>query len=260
MKRLVISLTKPSRIGLFLKDKIYIPLLIAVAFLMLGLGIFAIKCFNTNYLINLSEISDKLIIQSEANPNIKMENSKLVGPKYSVNNDDVYLSFNNQNYAKMITRISFNFQDEYVVISNLLRDVKVYYKDLGDINFNLSGVKKEDIYETSSFNNFMTSLSRIANPLYAAKIYVLDSLFYVLFYMGFVLLGLMIFTYFINPPISVGIRFKLVLYDSLIYFPFFIFGIFINFDYLRYFGVLFAGIFAFFTFSHIVKVKVSNGQ
>ena len=62
----------------------------------------------------------------------------------------------------------------------------------------------------------------------------------------------------INPLIGLGVRVKLGLYDSLIYFPFFMFSLFTNIDYFRYGGMLFALIYAYLTFSHIVKVRVTT--
>ena len=257
MKRLIICLSRPSRIGLVIKDKIYIPLLYTLAFFLLCLGIFAVKVFNTNYLINVPSMCLDYVHKVDTPLDISFDGNKLSGKGLSIEGNDLYLSFNNTD-ARFFDKLSFSFKEDYVVVSSMLLSKRINYTELKEsYKFSLSDIQKNDIYAESSFYNFVNEIAKDSNLMYSVRIYILDSLFYLVM-VGIAVAAVAFFSYLINPPIGMGIRMKLALYDTLIYFPFFMFSIFVNIDYIRY-GGIFAGIvFAYFTFTHIVKVRINK--
>lgn len=258
MNRLITCLTRPSKIGLFLKDKFYIPLIYMVLFFIGLAGIYAVRCFNTAYLINVSTNCVYAINANKNVPNVKYENGVLTGSRYVCENNEVYITFLSDTTLKRVGKLTMNFKTDEVEMNSFLFTKTIKYSEIkSKDSFNLADIKAGKMDSVVHFNTFVTELTNIYNPTYALRVFVLDMLYYLVF-VGIGLILSLIFSYLVNPPIGMNLRIKMNMYDTLIAFPFLAFSIFFNFSYLMYIGLLAIGVFTFFTFTHIVRIRIKK--
>ena len=94
-------LCHPSRIGLYIKDKIYVVVLMFISFALLFMGVLALKVYPQNYYsLESAENISFAISKSNIVPTIKYENKKIVGDKsYMVVMDDYSACFLPENYS-----------------------------------------------------------------------------------------------------------------------------------------------------------------
>ena len=80
--RIMDILCHPSRIGLYIKDKIYVVILMFISFAVLFMGVLALKVYPQKYYsLESAENISYAISKSNIVPTIKYENKKIVGDK-----------------------------------------------------------------------------------------------------------------------------------------------------------------------------------
>ncbi|MBQ9448689.1 MAG: hypothetical protein IJU60_02295 [Acholeplasmatales bacterium] len=258
MDRLITCFSRPSKIGLYLKDKFYIPLAFLLAFFVFFTGIYAVRCFNTPYLINSSTNCVYAINSSKEVPNVSFDGNVITGNKFVCENEDVYLSFLSDSSTPRIGKLSMNFKESEVEISNFLFSKTIKYSEIKSKDiFNLKDIKAGKMDSVVHFNTFITELTNLYNPVYATRIFIFDTIYY-LFVVGIALLISLVFSIMVNPPIGMNLRIKMNMYDTLIIYPFLLFSVFFNISYFMYIGILGVAIFTFFTFTHIVRIRIKN--
>ena len=258
MERLITCFSRPSKIGLFLKDKFYIPLAFLLVFFALFTGIYAVRCFNTPYLINSSTTCVYAINSNKEAANVSFDGTKISGTKYVCENEDVYITFLSDAHTPRIAKLSFNFQEEWVEISNFLFSRRIRYSEIQSKEiFNVSDIKAGKMDSVVHFSTFITELTNIYNPTYATRIFIYDTLYYFVV-VGIALLVSLVFSYMVNPPIGMNLRIKMNMYDTLIIYPFLMFSVFFNVTYFMYIGIIGVAAFTFFTFTHIVRIRIKN--
>lgn len=259
--RIKAVLAHPSLIAYFFKDKIYIPLLFLLTFVLITLGISANKVYTSEFITRNDsvEIVNKLALNSLPTSTIEYDNHKMSGTKSSINyDDDIKIFFNvapsKENYSK--TNYTLFFEEEYVTgymgTSFLF---KKEYKDFNlDLSFKLSDVVAGNMKSRISFVDFLDNYMQGFEMSYKNQSMLGSIMMLVEFY--FVLLIMMfIFTYFLNPTIKFDVRIKLMIYDSIIFLFLFSFSILFNVEFLKYIAFAISIFYGNITFRHIIKKR-----
>ncbi len=169
-KRLSYSLFKPKYIGMFIKDKIYMPLIYFVIAVILCSLPTIVNYANEDYSISSTTITKAVNDISEYNSyNAKITEGKFqTDSSFKVVIDDYTYLFGNQTVD---TNTYFYFAEEKLVlrVNGVLED-EVSYKDLGYENLDFSKLNNKSS-EYVTFNNMINTIYsryfRYSNSLYA---------------------------------------------------------------------------------------------
>lgn len=273
--RLTYSLTRPSKVGIFNKDKILIPILHAIAFFALYCLVFAILTFNTTYLGNetASEVTELMQICKFANvielneDQITFDSSTssfqttLKGYKdFSYKDAGVYIYFfmgeNQHSIPNDSVILDFKEKEVDVYYNTIFSNKPVTYKYANSIteNFDLYDVLSGQREATIVFNQILTDAFENANIRYQVY-HFLSEIGKTLVFYGILIFFLLLFSTASNPTIEMKVRMKLVLYDSLPYLFIMMLMYMFNFSYLQYLALLLPFIYSIITFRHILRVK-----
>ena len=274
--RITYSLARPSKVGVFNKDNIIIPIL---HMLVLFIGLCVTLClivFNTTYFgKSTADSIVEYLGNAKFNNAINLEDDKIYydstthkfvceyenGKNYSSKNSGIYMYFFiDDSTTKVIPQdyIVMDFHEEYVSLYyNTIftkNEAKFYYKDSFSNSFDLSKAASGDISNFLEASNLFKEALSLINVNYQIYDAVLNCGQALLFYI-LVFVFLIIVSSFTNPQIDMKVRLKLVMYDSLPY-PFLMILTFMfNFSYLQYVALFLPFLYTVITFKHILKIK-----
>ncbi len=255
IKRLFICLIHPSKIGLFIKDKLWIPITYFLSFFLVTASILAIRGFMTDYFIDSSADIVNMVYNVNKDINVSYKNNELTGDSITIYGEDYVISFFNTNSGD-IGYINLNFSKEYVRINYLFNTKVINYEDINlKYDFNINNIQKGNSDDLIAFKIFLNNIFDSFLKTYQTAIYFSD-LLYVFFILIALIFILILVSYFTNPGIDFNCRIKLIIYDSLIYFFFLYLAIAVGYNLFMYIGMLFPAFYSVMTFSHIIKVRI----
>ena len=255
--RFFVSLIRPSRIGLYMKDKIWMPIVHMLIMLILGATLLAVRSFTMDYFSSSTRYTITKSIQSvKKEMNIKYVDNKLIGGNVILNLDDYFISFNGETKSPTMTKISVYFTEDKVRIEYLFERKTINYSDLNfNESFDLELVRNNNIESSMNFGIFIDKIFNNFNTNYQRAIFIGDVLYSVLF-LGVCLILSLVSSYFSNPPIDMPIRIRLCMYDTLIYFIPVYFSFALGINWILYIGLALSYIYTKITFSRIRKVRI----
>ena len=259
--RIVDILCHPSRIGLYIKDKIYVVIIMFISFVALFMGVMALKVYPQDYYsLESAENISFAVSKSNIIPTIKYENKKIVGDKpYMVIMDDFSACFLPENYStnNEITKRSLNmaFYEDHVDIyygSRLSNTIKYEEVNVSDFDFNnvYKGVTKDRI----NFEEFVFHFLDSTELHFKNTVYLQNSLIAIGYY-AISLFVSALFSFYVNSGIAMKVRWKLLIYDSLVYFFVMIFSIVFAYGFIEYIALVLPLIYSNITFRHIIRVR-----
>ena len=261
MQRLIDILCHPRRLGIYNKDKTYIPLIYLLSFFLLFMGIVMIINFNTEYysadtssgIIHVIDISNEDVYGEYIDNEFHFNNKR-----NEIKTDDMIIYFNHNDVDTSINTISktiINFKSENVVIYyGLSQKVSYKYSSYDIDDFSLTGVCEGDIKDIVAFKDLLNNIFFDFNSKYQVSTIAPLFMQYIMqFLMVFVFA--LIFSFFVNPGIKFQVRFKLLIYDSIIYLFVMMLAVMIQISWLEYIAYALPIIFAGITFSHIIRIS-----
>ena len=261
MQRLIDILCHPRRLGIYNKDKMYIPFIYFLSFFLTFMGVVLIINFNTEYydvntssnIIQIIDISNEDIYGEYVDGKFDFNNKK-----NDISTDDIIIYFNYKNVEKSFNTVSktiINFESDKVCIYYGLSMEASYKYDKYEIdNFSLTGVCEGNIDDIVSFKDLLNNIFFDFNSEY--QISTILPLFFQYFMQFLMVFAFMlIFSFFVNPGIRFNVRLKLLIYDSLIYIFVMMLAVMIQISWLEYIAYVLPIIFAGITFSHIIRIN-----
>ena len=261
MQRLIDILCHPRRIGIYNKDKIYIPFIYFLSFFLLFMGLVMIINFNTEYysvetsgnIIYVIDVSNEDIYGDYHDGSFNFNNKK-----NDITTDDMIIYFNHNNVDTSINTINktiINFESEKVSIYYGLSQKVSYKYDRYEIDdFTLEGVCEGNIEDIVSFKDLLNNIFFEFNSKY--QVSTIAPLFFQYFMQFLMVFAFaLIFSFFVNPGIKFNVRLKLLIYDSLIYLFIMMLAVMFQISWLEYIGYALPIIFAGITFSHIIRIN-----
>ena len=255
--RLYISLIHPTKIGLFIKDKLWVPFAYILSFFVIVLGMLAFKGFQTDY-FNPSPSKQivPMIIDNKNTYNVSFIDGKLQGESIRIETTDYVAYFNVSSPQIVAATPTFMFHEKNVVVYYLFESSTFTYEELKfDGSFNFTNIKNKNADDIFQFSMLVDKICVNFNVKYQKAALITDAI-YVIFYMAITFGAVILFSFFTNPVIKMGFRAKLCLYDTLICFIFISLSIAFSTNWLIYIGLILAAMYARFTFSRIIQVKV----
>lgn len=262
LNKIIICLCHPKKIGLFFKDKIYKPILYAIGFFLLYVGIIALVAFsNKVFDSSYTEGSINLIVSEESantNTNVTFNSTTktLEGneTKYSNSYFQVYFMPKGTVTTPSANVTTLVFLSDHVECFYGVHRLGEYnYSDLKDVkDFSLSNVVKgvnEDKLELKTIVNAIYQASETSISLY----YIFNYAVFGISYYAGLLLFIFFMSFMTNPAIEFKVRTKLCLYDSLIFFVVLSFCMGFAIEWLLYLALCLPVFYSSFTFSHIIK-------
>ena len=264
IERLKIILTHPTRIGLFFKDKIYIPILFLLTMFFLFVGVNAVYNFNTTQYSHETSKNYTLLVQYSLNDskekptfNITFDSTtnKLKGDTHVFKSDNIILAINSVNVYQKNGVLTVNLlEDGAVLYEGFIKLGYVEYKSISAKSFDLTKVQNGVIEDSLYFSEFLDSLFLKVKNNQALLHLADDTMTTVIFYFGLLIFTL-IASYMINPPIEMRVRAKLVLYDSFSYLFIMLLAALFRASWLQYVALVFPLLYVNLTFSHIKKIR-----
>ena len=259
LDRFYISLVHPSRIGLFVKDKIWMPLIHILIMLAIFTSMLAVRSFTIDYFSGTtSKTLVDIVENSKNNLDIKFENNKLTGTQVRFETEEYFVYFLNKPTGNFSTICQIVFEEDSVTFRYYLESKTVKYEDLKyDLAFDFKNIKKHDQVDRMRFMVFVDKVFTNFNFNYQRAIFIMNFIFSLII-IGAAFGLCVLFSYFTNPPIDKDIRVKLCMYDTLVFFFPLFFSIALATNWIMYLGLILPVIYARITFSHIMKVRIKK--
>lgn len=264
LERIKTSLCHPKYIGLFFKDKYYKVIALILIFLAFFSTAIITKSLLTDQFGNGQALSVEKAIQFSVDTNGKKpelelsfdsKEQKFVGKMMSFNDNGVVVSFLKNEDIKSQNKVSINLHEDYYVIYYgyyKLGTGKYDNKELK--SFDVKGVQSGNIDDCIKFRSFLIIIFdtvQVPEALVISFQAIISNLVYYVFVVVLCLLS----AYFLNPAIEFKIRMKLVLYDSLSYFYWFVLALLFNVSWLQYVALIVPFLYTNITFAHIRRIR-----
>lgn len=252
--RIIDCIVHPSRIVLGFKDKVWKPIVVALGFLLVLMGIIVVITCNSDFFDR--SISNKVIavlINSDTEFNVELSNNKLSGKSSKAVTDNITVGFLSSD-LEFNNGLLFDFKEN---------SVNVYYgrSFLGGYNyenfngsFNVESVINGAIADRADFSDLIyssldsfNSVLRINNI--ASNFGMICAYSVVIFLLG------LLFSYFANPDIRMNVRVKLVLYTLPSFYVVMCCAFLYNLSWLQYVAFILPFIYSKIAFSHIIRIK-----
>lgn len=253
MKRIIYSLSRPSFLGLYLKDHIIIPLIHILVFFGMLIALVATSVYKSNDFIDLPRDIRVYIENNITDTGIEFDGNTLSGKEILIKGDNLYIYFNKSDLAISYSeRMVFNYKEEYVDIYYETYKGRVKYADNELKEFKIDELKDNINYQFNIEKLFKVTLDNVENYYKGTS---LPAVLFSSFIQYIIVLGIMLFiSFFVNRPIDLKYRIVLLLYDSIIYLFFNVLYLLFALDFIVYIGVFFAFLYVYRTFSRIIKV------
>ena len=261
MQKLIDALCHPRRLGIYNKDKIYIPFIYLISFFLLFMSVVMIINFNTEYynadtsasIIELIDMSNEDVYGEYIDNKFEFS-----GKKNDISTSDIIIYFNHKNVEDSINTLSktiFSFEEECITIHyGLYQKVSYKYSEFDIDDFSLKGVCEGNINDILLFKDLLNNVFFKFNVKYqVSQILPLTFQYFMQFLMVFAFA--LIFSFFVNPAIKFQVRLKLLIYDTLIFFFIMMLAVMIGVSWFEYIAYAFPIIYAGITFSHIIRIN-----
>ena len=264
LDRLRIILAHPTRIGLFFKDKIYIPILFVLTMFFLFVSANTVYNVNTKQFTYSQAKLFNVLVQNTVNddkktPNLNMAfdstTNKITGDTHVFVGNNIILAVNSSNMYFKNEYISVNLREnEAVLYEGYIQIGTIEYKSIESKNFTFTNVQKGTLDDNLYFTEFIYKLFDKVN-INQAAIHIFDDSFTGLIFFVAVLIFCLIDSYFLNPPIEMKVRSRLVIYDSFSYLFFMFLAALFRASWLQYVALIIPVLYVNLTFSHIKKIR-----
>lgn len=264
LARIKTSLCHPRYIGLFFKDKFHRIILFVLFFFMLFSAGIITKCMLTDQFGYEQANAMQTIIQYSTDSdgkkptlNIKFDSStkKITGDSMNFNSDSAYIGFMPEKITRYQNKLTVYFtEDTYYIFYGYYELGKGNYNNSDLRSFDVSKVQTGDIENCSNFKAFLVNIfDNVQNQ--EALVIAFQSIISNFVYYILVLILCLLNAYFLNPSIQFNVRMKLVLYDSVSYFYWYIIALLIGVTWIEYIALIVPFIFTSITFSHIKRIR-----
>lgn len=262
--RLRIILAHPTRIGLFFKDKIYIPILFVLTMFFLFVSVDSIYNVNTKQFNYSQAKAFNTLVQNTLNekkevPSLNMSfdssTDKITGDNHVFIGENIVLAVNSPNTYSRNGYICVNLRENGAdLYEGFVKIGYVEYKTIEATSFTFSNVQSGTLADNLHFTEFIYKLFSNINTNQAI-LHVLDnSMTCFIFFIG-VLIFCLIDSYFLNPPIEMKVRIRLVIYDAFPYLFVMLLSALFRASWLQYVALAIPIIYVNLTFSHIKKIR-----
>ena len=259
MKHLRYIVCHPSKIALFYKDSALKVFLFFALFASMLIGVLAAQTFTARYFDNDDiDYIISLFDKQKEEINIEYSNYKITGDPVAIKdtNFECYIMTGDETRLDKSCLIMFLKEDNVNIYYGYRLIGKIEYKNIGyDYHFNVSNVRNGINIDKYNFRCFFYDLLMVGNTGYAFTVFLSNILGAFQYYLIFALVIMFIYSYFINPSISAGVRLKLIVYDSLVYFVVMFFTFAFQISFLQYVALFIPLIYCNVTFSHIIRVR-----
>lgn len=252
--RIIDCMVHPSRIVLGFKDKIWKPIVIALGFFLVLLGIIIIITCNSDFFDrSISNQVTAVLVNSDTEFNVELSNHTLSGRSSKVETDDITIGFLSSD-LKYNNGLVFDFKEDLVNVYYGRSSLGSYKYENFNGTFKVNNVINGVISDKANFQDLIYSSLDSLNSI--LRINNIGSSFGMIcaYSVSIILLGLL-FSYFVNPDIKMNVRIKLVLYTLPSFYFMMSFAFLFNLSWLQYVAFILPFIYSKIAFSHIVRVK-----
>ncbi len=237
MNRLYYALIHPSRLGIYLKDKFYIPLIYLICFMLLSVSPLIIKHNNSRYYFTPSE-TNYLVKQVPTNSNGIFENNTFtIDNAFSITDtDNVIYNFDTTNSIAINTKsVVFVFSSSSLIVyQNGTRIINTSYSNFNIDNFNLNDVNSD----SKAYYSFQKIFENIYNDYFKSSnvYFISETITDAIFIYLIIILLLYVVTILRNPYLNRSQRFNLAIYSMTYSFIFIFIGNYFNLKIMPYIG------------------------
>ena len=259
MKHIRYIVCHPSKIALFYKDSALKVLLFFLLFVSILIGTMAAKTFTNQFFSNDDiDYIISLVDKNKDDINVSYKDYKLTGDSVAIKdtNYECYIltgdetKITNPGLIMFLREDSANVYYGYRLIGN------IEYKNIGsNYQYLITNVRANNNIDRYNFRCFFHDLLSVSNTGYALTVFLSNIISLFQYYLIFSIIVLFVYSYFINPTISVNVRLKLLIYDSLVYFIVMFFTFAFQISFLQYDALFMPLIYCNVTFSHIIRVR-----
>ena len=256
MEKIINIICHPSLIVLYFKDQIYKIILFILPFFIIVASLFALYDFNQKYYEYdfVSSISD-LVKNNDEEMDLVITDNKLEGSTYVIKNNDVCLIFMKDAVASTDYDIMLIFKEDRVTYYyQAAVKYEITYEKIGVNNLSFADIQDGSFSAKLKLNNIIDQSLAQANRLVQVYIYFSDIINLFFYYAASILIAMIVAT-FVNPSIEFKYRFRICLYDSIIFFIIMIFSVMFNVTWLRYVALAVPAIYSIISFKRIVRVR-----
>ena len=264
LERIKTSLCHPRYIGLFFKDKLYKILLLVLLFFVVFTAFLVTKTMLTDQFGDSEAVAVQKVIQYSTDDNGKTPSFKMAfdssthkfsGDKMTFTADSVVVAFLQDSDIVDKDSISINIKESsYSLYYGYFLLGKGDFTDSSLKSFDVAKVQAGDIENCINFRAFLVTLfdkyQYVEAGIIAAQAAISSLVYY-----AFVIILCLVSAYFLNPGIEFKIRIKLVLYDTLPYFYWYLIAILLNVSWIQYVALLVPFIYTSITFAHIKRIR-----
>ena len=258
LNRIKDFLCHPSRIGLYHKDKGIVIALHIIVMIILMIIVAGVSTINQTYFTkeDANNICTLAMTASDES-SLEFENKKLNGSESVLTSEFVDLVFlGDGTIPKSSDKISLHFFEEKVNVylgSDLLNELS--YNNIMFNDFAFKDLKNNDLSAKFSCMDLMFSTLKSVERDFLNFNLISGIITYVLSY-AFLVLIVVSFSYMSKPDLSLGIRMRICIYGTLIYFLFIIFKICFKTSLFELLAFMVPVFYTNTAFSRIIKVKI----
>lgn len=262
-KKIMTCMSRPSRIGLYLNEKMFISFFRLILCAIIATLPFTIVLLSRTEINQTSkDIIVKEIIQIDEEFQLDIVDYKLTGEKELVYQGyDAVVCFNpnNKNTSNLVNVseypiLEFNKDRVNLYVGSMCIYSKTY-RDLEIKDLSFSKMMQTDYLE---YDKFVSLLNTVFNSVH--KVWVLAySLFnFISMFIISVIVALIlaIFSKFVNPVVGFKFRLKLALDSQYIFMFFAMLATLFSASFLEYIGLIFACIYTIKALSKIVRIEI----
>lgn len=261
MNRLYYALIHPSRIALFIKDKLYVSIIYLIAFIILSVSPLIIKHSNSRYYFTNSEINYLVNqIPNESNGVFSSNTFSIDTPFSVTDEDDVIYNFDTTNTLKISSsNIVFVFSSTSIIVyQNGTRIMNTSYSNIkiDDFSFDLVSTDSTHYYSFKNlFETIYNSYFKANNISFTSEV-IEEAIFTYLI----ILILLYIVTGLKNPYLRRSERFNLIVYSMTYSFICIFLSNYFSIEFFKYLGAFISTYCLVKALSSIKIIKIPKGE
>lgn len=256
--RIVNCLCHPTKLGLYHKDKIFLPIIFVLVSFLLYIGMIAAIMFTTSpFETNMADSYIPQIVYDN-NSNIEYKEGKLSGNEYIIKGNDINLYFMKSDFRPVQNEIAINFTSEKAIVYYGGYEISSYvYTESQANDFSFADIIAGDFTDRIYFVELLNGVLSTTDVFFNALRYV-EYISQTIMYFVILIIVITVLSLFINPGIKMNVRIKLNLYATVCHFVVLMFTVIFNIAWLEYVSYLLPAIYSFCCFTHIIRVKVKK--
>lgn len=256
MEKIINILCHPTYIVFYFKDQIYKIILFILSFFILSASILALYDYNEKYYdYEYVNSITETIRDYDKEIDLVFKDNKLEGSSYSISNNTACMIFLKDAVVNTEYGLFFIFKEDKVTFyyQGALR-YDVTYESLNIEDFSFADIQANKSKAILNMNYLLDTTMNKANRTAQTFILISDLINLFFIYGTSVLLAIII-SLFVNPAIEFKYRFRICLYDSIIFFIVVIFSFMFNISWLKYVAMVMPAFYARFSFKSIVRIR-----